>query len=142
MPREHPYDEAASEIVRWLDEAPSYYAEAMKGGHDAPFSAKTTEQQKLEYFKRQVFQTQLDGSPDYSKPNTQGRQMLIDRLGINGYTQVMAAVMPRRVVAYNAMNLPVEQAPEPPAPFEVAKPELDIPVSPAEPDLPETPGSY
>ena len=55
MPREHPYDEAASEIVTWLDEAPSYYAEAMKGGHDAPFSAKTTEQQKLEYYKRQVF---------------------------------------------------------------------------------------
>lgn len=118
MSKRHPWDEAADEVSQWLTESPAYYAEAMKGGYDAPFGAKTTEEQKLEYYKRQAFEQNMDGSPDFTKPNTAGRQMLIDRLGINGYTQVMAAIMPRKVVAqaYGDVQAKASVIPDEPEP--------------------------
>lgn len=111
MASRHPYDEVADEIVQWLTEEPAYFAEAMRGGHDAPFSAKTTEDQKLDYYRRQVFVVGPDGTPDFEKPNEAGRKMLIERLGIRGYTQVMAAVLPKRVAS--TMSTP-ETTPAPP----------------------------
>jgi hypothetical protein len=92
----HPFDEAVSEILDWLTDEPAYYAEALRGGHAAPFGADVTEAQKLEYYQRQVFATHPDGSINYDQPNPQGRDMLIKRVGIPGYTQIMAAVMPKR----------------------------------------------
>lgn len=129
MPRQHPWDEAAQEVVQWLNDEPAYYAEALRGGHAAPFSASTTEDQKLDYYRRQVFHQNLDGTPDFTKPNEPGRRMLIDRLGINGYTQVMAAVMPRQVVAHNVTPSQVVDKPEP----------MEIPNAP---EPPEDIGSY
>lgn len=92
----HPWDLAAADLTHWLENEPDYYIAALKGGYRSPFSANTSEQQKLEYYRRQVFMQNPDGTPDYSKPNNQGRDMLIKRVGVDGYTQIMSAVMPRR----------------------------------------------
>ena len=95
----HPWDEAVSEITDWLTDEPAYYAEAMRGGHASPFGATVSEAQKMDYYRRQVFATHPDGTPNFEQPNTQGRDMLIKRIGIQGYTQVMAAVMPKAQAA-------------------------------------------
>jgi hypothetical protein len=92
----HPWDDAADSIIEWLENESEYYVEALKGGHAAPFSAPVNEAQKLDYYRRQVFATNPDGSVNPDQPNTEGREMLIKRLGIPGYTQVMAAVLGSR----------------------------------------------
>lgn len=92
----HPWDLAAADLVDWLEEEPKYYVEALKGGYRAPFSAGVSEDQKLDYYRRQVFMTNNDGTPDYGRPNPQGRDMLLQRVGIPGYTQILSAVMPRK----------------------------------------------
>jgi hypothetical protein len=97
MPTEpsHPYDGVAEEMLHWLTEESKYYAEALRGGHRAPFAAEITEQQKLEYYRRQMFRVEPDGSVDYNTPNAQGRQDLLQRLGVSGYAQVFDAVKPK-----------------------------------------------
>jgi len=89
-------DEVADEILHWLEEEPDYYIEALRGGHQTPFSAEVSEPQKLEYYRRQVFMQNPDGSVDFDKPNGEGRDMLIKRVGIKGYTDIMSQVMPKR----------------------------------------------
>jgi hypothetical protein len=92
--RTHPWDLAAQDLTDWLENEPSYYVDALRAGYRAPFSAKVSEQQKLDYYRRQIFMQNPDGTPDYSRPNTSGRDMLLKRVGIEGYTQIMGAVMP------------------------------------------------
>lgn len=99
-PRRHPWDDMADEITSWLDTEPEYYAQALLAGHDPPFGAQggagINEQQKLDYYKRQVFNTTQEGGVNYDSPNEAGREKLIKRVGIPGYTQVMAAVLGER----------------------------------------------
>jgi hypothetical protein len=68
----------------------------------APFSAQITEQQKLAFYKSQLF------NPDGS-PNQAGRQAQIARLGAEGFGHVYKAV----VKAYPELK------PAPPPPIEV-----------------------
>lgn len=96
MPDIHPWDDAAAVIVQWLTDEPLWYAEALRAGHATPFAASVSEDQKLDYYRRQVFAQNPDGSVNLDQPNQAGRDMLIKRLGIKGYTQVMAAVLPRQ----------------------------------------------
>jgi hypothetical protein len=95
----HPWDLAAADLVHWLETEPDYYVEALKGGYRAPFSAAVSEAQKLDYYRRQAFMQNQDGTPDYGRPNQQGRDMLLQRLGTAGYSQVMSAVMPKKGLA-------------------------------------------
>ena len=96
-PNRHPWDDAADEVTTWLNDESKYYAEALLAGHSAPFgaegSASISERDKLEYYKRQVFNTNGLGAINYDSPNESGREALIKRLGIPGYTQVIAAVL-------------------------------------------------
>lgn len=92
----HPFDEIADEITSWLTEESDYYVEALKGGHRSPFSADVSERDKRAYYERQVFMQNPDGSINYEQPNKDGRDMLIKRVGIKGYTDIMATVMPRQ----------------------------------------------
>jgi len=112
MPAMHPWDLAALDIQHWLTNEPAYYVDALKGGYKTPFAADVNEQQKLDYYRRQVFMQNPDGSPDYSRPNESGRQMLIKRIGIDGYTQVMGAVMPKPglAIAASQMEHPYDEA--------------------------------
>lgn len=108
----HPFDEAAAEIAEWIDGEASYYAEALRGGHRTPFSASVSESEKLDYYRRQAFETNPDGTPDLTKPNTQGRDMLMKRLGIPGYTRVMAAILPRQAPLQDEVDPMLPDMPE------------------------------
>ena len=78
-------DEVANDLAYWVDDTASKVALAFAPGR-APFSADLTEQQKLEYYKRQLFNA--DGSP-----NTAGRSREIARLGAEGFGAVLKAVV-------------------------------------------------
>ena len=92
------------DLTHWLETEPDYYIEALRGGYRAPFSANVSEAQKLDYYRRQVFMQNPDGTPDYTKPNEAGRDMLLKRVGVDGYTQILHAVMPRRGLHNNGLN--------------------------------------
>lgn len=91
----HPWDEVSDELLTWLTEEPEYYVEALRSGHQTPFSADVSEQDKLDYYRRQVFMQNPDGSINFDEPNGEGRDMLIKRVGIDGYAQIMSQVMPK-----------------------------------------------
>jgi hypothetical protein len=108
MPSQHPLDDVADELLDWLQTESAYYVEALKGGHRAPFAAPVNEQQKTDYYTRQVFNTNKDGSINYDSPNVQGRDELLKRMGVQGYTEVIRAVMPKT----GMQNVVPEAAPE------------------------------
>src|SRR6266498_3890160 len=92
----HPFDGVVQDILDWIEEETPYYVDALKMGHRAPFAASTSEEEKRGYYRRQVFQTDPNGTVHYDHPNQQGRDMLLKRLGIPGYTQVLHSVMPKQ----------------------------------------------
>jgi hypothetical protein len=94
----HPWDGISDDITDWLTSETDYYVDALKMGHRAPFAANTSEKEKRDYYARQVFTPRPDGSLDYSKPNNPGRDILLKRLGIEGYTQVIQSVMPSQTL--------------------------------------------
>ena len=111
---EHPWEQVAADLTSWLDTEASWYADAMRGGHRSPFAAKTTESDKLDYYRRKMFQESPDGQIQYDKPNTEGRSQLMTQLGVPGYTQVWNAVRPKqgRRDAVEAEPEPEESTPE------------------------------
>lgn len=92
---EHPWEAVAADLTTWLDTEASWYADAMRGGHRSPFAAQTSESQKLDYYRRKMFQETPDGQIQYDKPNPEGRSQLMSQLGVSGYTQVWDAVKPK-----------------------------------------------
>ena len=94
--REHPWTSVAQELQGWLESESQWYAEALRGGHRSPFSADVSEREKLDFYRRQMFQTADDDTIQYDKPNVQGRQNLLTRLGVQGYAQVYDAVRPKQ----------------------------------------------
>jgi len=93
---EHPYDGIVADLSAWMDEEVEATVDAMRGGYRNPFTADVTEQQKHAYYTRQVFTANPDGSIDYDKPNTQGRDTLLKTLGTQQYAQVLSTVMPKK----------------------------------------------
>lgn len=94
-PTQHPFDGIADDLYDWMTGEVDYFVDAIKGGHRAPFAAPTKEAEKRVYYTRQVFNSNPDGSPNYDSPNTQGRDMLLKRLGTQGYAEVIREVMPK-----------------------------------------------
>lgn len=78
-------DEVANDLAWWIDDTANKIALAFAPGR-APFSADLTEQQKLDYYTRALF------NPDGS-PNQQGRQRELQRLGAEGFGQVYKQVV-------------------------------------------------
>lgn len=115
---EHPYDSIADELGDWMNGEVDYYVEAMRGGHRAPFSADVSEQDKLDYYRRQMYMTAPDGTVQYDKPNGAGRDKIIDRLGLTQYAQIMDAVRPKRGLRAISEPEEPEAVPEPPTPVE------------------------
>lgn len=96
MEREHPLDGLSDELFDWMNGEVSYYVEALRGGYRSPFSAGVTEADKLDYWRRQLFQVAPDGTVQYDKPNAQGRDKLLKDHGLQTYVQVFNAVKPAR----------------------------------------------
>jgi len=103
-------DEIAIDLAMWIDETATEVALAFSPAR-APFSAKITEQQKLEFYKARLF------NPDGS-PNESGRNQEMQRLGQEGFARVYKAV----VSAHPELKPP----PEPP-PFSGPPPGLAMP---------------
>ena len=92
------FDDLANDLSLWIDQTASEVALAFAPAR-SPFSAKITEQQKLEFYKTRLF------NPDGS-PNIPGRNEEIQRLGAEGFANVYKAV----VAAYPELK-PPEQPP-------------------------------
>lgn len=115
-------DAVASDLAAWIDQTATRIAAAMAPQGVSPFAAQITEEQKLEYYKSQLFNA--DGTP-----NDQGRGEEMQRLGPQGFTQVYKAVLK----AYPELKLPTPpgapggaplQAPAAPPPSGVPVPYL------------------
>ena len=122
MPQQTQLDAVANDLAVWIDQTATRIAAAMAPQGVAPFAAQITDEQKLEYYKAQLF------NPDGS-PNVQGRAEEMQRLGPEGFTLVYKAVLK----AYPDLKLPTPpgmasgaplQAPPPTPPSPVPAPYL------------------
>jgi hypothetical protein len=78
-------EEVANDLALWVDQTATEVALGFAPGR-APFAANLTEQQKLDYYSRALF------NPDGS-PNQQGRQREVARLGVEQFASVYEAVL-------------------------------------------------
>lgn len=90
----HPFDAVSDELQTWLEEESKYYVQALVGDYQSPFAAQVSEQDKLDYYRRQMYVMNPDGTPNYEQPNQEGRKKLIERVGIDGYATISKAVGP------------------------------------------------
>ena len=109
-------DDVANDLAIWIDQTATEVALAFAPAR-SPFSAKITEDQKLEFYKNRIF------NPDGS-PNIQGRQQEMARLGPEGFGQVYKAVVAK---------YPELKPPEPP---EITVPDEWAPPMPPGPPMP------
>lgn len=116
---EHPFDGIADDLFDWMNGEVAYHVEALRGGYRDPFSAPTSEKDKLDYYRRQMFQTAPDGTIQYDKPNPEGRDTLLKSYGTQTYAEIWDAVKPKR-----GMRPAIEAALDPEIP---AMPEDEIP---------------
>jgi hypothetical protein len=81
----HSFDDAAEELAGWIDKTALALADGIVQGKRVPFAAPVNEQQKLDYYRGQLF-------ADDGTPNVAGRSRLMDRLGPADYARVFGAV--------------------------------------------------
>lgn len=87
MASQHVWEQVAEQLGQWLESEPDVIAEQLfGGGRRAPFAGKATEKEKLAYYRSQFFN-------DNGSPNEQGRTELLNRVGVDGYTQIYNALM-------------------------------------------------
>jgi hypothetical protein len=112
-------DSVANDLALWIDQTATRIAAAMAPQGVSPFAAQISDEQKLQYYKTQLFN-------DDGTPNVQGRAAEMQRLGPEGFTQVYKAVLK----AYPDLRLPTPpgmaggvplqaQPPTPPSPVPV-----------------------
>lgn len=105
--QEHLWDQVARELADWLDTERVQLAAALRAGGRAPFAAKVSEKEKLEFYARQFF------NPDGTR-NTAGIQRTLERVGPEGFAKIYSAL--------KAAGYPVDRAQPPaeglPNPFE------------------------
>lgn len=89
MPSEDTYDRVGAQLATWLQETPRKVARRWMGEDSAPFAAKTTQRQLLEYYDRQFF------LPN-GEPNVAGRAEELERIGVAGYAEALRRVMRMR----------------------------------------------
>ena len=97
MAGEDMYGRVANAISTWLSEMPRQVVARWVGEGPAPFAARASQKQLLEFYDRAFFQP--DGSP-----NVEGRQAQLDRLGIRQYAETVRAVL--RYREQGALALP------------------------------------
>ena len=127
------FDDLANDLSVWIDQTASEVALAFAPAR-SPFSAKITEQQKLDFYKTRLF------NPDGS-PNIPGRNEEIQRLGAEGFAHVYKAVVAAFPELKPPEQMPIqvpEQWPAPPGPG-AAPPPLGGPPAPPLPPGPAAP---
>jgi hypothetical protein len=78
-------DLIAADLAAWIDDAAERVALAFAPAR-APFSAQVTEQQKLDFYTKRLF------NPD-GTPNVAGRAAELERLGAENFGKVYMAVV-------------------------------------------------
>lgn len=91
----HPLDEIGDEVAAWLEEEADYYVKELVGDYRTPFAAKTSETDKLGFYRRAFYQHDNEGNPQYDKPNTKGREEIYNRVSPDQYVQIAKAVGPK-----------------------------------------------
>jgi hypothetical protein len=86
MPKRHILDQVAEDLADWIEEQAQSIVGAVTEGGVAPFSANLSSEERLAYYRRQFF------LPD-GTPNVEGRAQEMERLGLEGFTKAMRAVM-------------------------------------------------
>lgn len=92
---EHPLDGIADDLFDWMNQEVAYHVEAMRGGYRSPFSADVSEKDKLDYYRRQMYQTLPTGEVQYDKPNAAGRDKLLKSVGTQAYAEIYDTVKPK-----------------------------------------------
>lgn len=93
--KDHPWDGVADDLFAWMQGEVNYYVEALRGGYRTPFSAPVSEKDKLDYYRRQMYQVAPDGTVQYDTPNAEGRDRILKQYGTATYAQIMDAVRPK-----------------------------------------------
>lgn len=94
--RDHPLDGLADDLYEWMNGEVGYYVEAMRGGYRSPFSAPVNAQEKKDYWARQMFQAEPNGTIQYDKPNQQGRDQVLRQYGVQTYADILNTVKPKQ----------------------------------------------
>lgn len=81
----HWWDEVSYEVLQDVEDDVAWLRDEMLAGTRAPFSANTSEEQKLAYYRSQFFKP--DGTP-----NEVGRKEVLARVGVRGFADVLAAL--------------------------------------------------
>jgi hypothetical protein len=89
MPRQHTLDTLVDDVAQWIEDTADFLAESMLEDGVAPFEARLTEQQRLDYFTRLLFN-------DDGTPNQGGRQQLLQSQGLDEYVRTFRWVETRR----------------------------------------------
>lgn len=82
MAEKHIWDQVADDVVKWITTESQYYANAILGTSDAPFSQDVDQDQAKKYYQAQFF------NPDGSE-NDSGRQKVLQRIGIENYIPLL-----------------------------------------------------
>jgi hypothetical protein len=112
-------DSVAEDLALWIDQTSTKIALAMSPGGLAPGAAPLSEEQKLAYYRDQLF------NPD-GTPNLAGREQQIQRLGPQGFSVVFKAVLK----AYPNLRLPTPPGMGGAPPTQAAPPLPPSPVPP------------
>jgi hypothetical protein len=104
-----------------------YHVQAIKGGYRAPFSAETSEAERLEYFRRQMYKTNPDGTFAFDQINPEGRDKVLKDYGTQKYAEIMSEVKPKQ-----GIRPAPEMEPEA-DPLAAAIPQMPEDVEPVEP---------
>jgi hypothetical protein len=109
-----PYQLIADDLALWLENMSTQIADAMKPQGLAPFAVQISDQQKILYYRNQIF------NPD-GTPNMQGRTEEMNRLGPAGFRMVYKAV----VQAFPNLRIPAPPEGQSPMPL-AAPPEASV----------------
>ena len=78
----HMWDQVTDSISEWVVSEGDWYANAIIGASQTPFSQPVSEDEKRKYYESQMYNK--DGSP-----NEGGRQQVLQRIGIQGYVPLL-----------------------------------------------------
>jgi hypothetical protein len=78
----------ADDLFAWMNDEVEYHVDAMRGGSRSPFSAEVSSRDQQNFFERRWFTENPDGSVDYTKSNSQGRDWVLKTYGVKAYADV------------------------------------------------------
>lgn len=80
--KKHEWDSLVDDVLSYISGETDWFINAIKNGQNSPFEQPATEEQKKEYYKAQMYN-------DNGEPNEQGRQQVLQRIGILNYIPLL-----------------------------------------------------